>query len=64
MKLQLVMRDKYLLTYIQKIVEKRWILVDDEFLDLKVKYMYSINVLVHPCVSGLDTSLHGCTEIF
>lgn len=40
MKLQLVMRDKYLLTYIQKIVEKRWILVDDEFLDLKVKYMY------------------------
>lgn len=40
MKLQLVMRDKYLLTYIQKIVEKRWILVDDEFLDLKVKCMY------------------------
>lgn len=40
MKLQLFMRAKYLLTYIQKIVEKRWILVDDEFLDLKVKYMY------------------------
>lgn len=34
------MRAEYLLTYIQKIVEKRWILVDDEFLDLKVKYMY------------------------
>lgn len=34
------MRAEDTLTYIQEVVKKRWILVDDELLDLQIKHMY------------------------